>query len=64
VEWLDKALVEITFFYFWGCTEETLLTSEVGVVEEATGNVANGLATAALGLLMSEHCENISQCWV
>jgi hypothetical protein len=37
---LDKAPVETTFFYGWDCTEDTLLTSEVGVV---AGGVTGGL---------------------
>ena len=58
VERLDEAPVGTTFFYDWGCTEDTLLTSEVDVVEaDTTGDVADGLATGALGLSMSERCE-------
>ena len=55
VERLDEALVETIFFCGWGCTEDTLLTSEVGVVVAIASNVARGLATGALGLSMSEH---------
>ena len=58
VERLDEALVETIFFCGWGCTEDTLLTSEVGVVVAIAGNVARGLATGALGLSMSRHCGN------
>ena len=57
MERLDKALVEGTFVCGWGCTDDTLLTSEVGVVKAVAGNVAGGLATGALGLSMLEHCE-------
>ena len=57
VERLDEALVEGTFFCGWGYTDDTLLTSEVGVIEAAAGNVPGGLATGALGLSMSERCE-------
>jgi hypothetical protein len=53
VEQLDEAPVETTFFFCWNCTEDTLLTSEVGVI---TGGIAGGLATGAVGLLRSEHC--------
>jgi hypothetical protein len=56
VEQLYEALVETTFFCCWGCTEDTLLTSEVGVVVVAAGGVAGDLATGALGLLKSECC--------
>jgi hypothetical protein len=51
VERLDEAPVETTFFCGWDCTEDTLLTSEVGVI---AGSIAGGLATGALGLLRSE----------
>ena len=59
MEQFDEALVETTFFCGWDCIEDTLLTSEVGVVVAvaAAGNVAGGLATGALGLSMSERCE-------
>jgi hypothetical protein len=53
VERLNEALVETTFFYGWNCTEDALLTSEVGVV---AGGVAGGLATCALGLSRPERC--------
>jgi hypothetical protein len=53
VEWLDEATIETTFFYGWDYTEDTLLTSEVGVV---AGGVAGGLATGALGLSRSQRC--------
>jgi hypothetical protein len=53
VEQLDEAPVGTTFFCYWNCTEDTLLTSEVGVV---AGGVASGLATGALGLSRSEDC--------
>ena len=56
-EQLDEALVGTTFLCGWGCTYDTLLTSDIGVVEAAVGNVAGGLATGALGLSMSERCE-------
>ena len=58
VEWLDEAPVGTTFFYDWGCTEDTLLTSEVDVVEaDTTYDVTDGLATSALGLLISKRCK-------
>jgi hypothetical protein len=56
VERLYEALVETTFFYCWGCTGDTLLTLEVGVVAVAAGGVAGGLAIGALGLSKSERC--------
>ena len=58
VERLDEALVEGTFVCGLGCTDDNLLTSEIGVVEAVAGNVAGGLATGALGLSMSGHCGN------
>jgi len=66
VERLDEALVGTTFFYNWGCTEDTLLTSKVGVVEaDAVGNVTDGLATGALGLVDVRTLQKkISQCWI
>jgi hypothetical protein len=54
VERLDEAPLGTTFLCGWGCTEDILLTSEVGVV---AGGVASGVAIGALGLLRSEHCE-------
>ena len=58
VERLDEALVEGTFFCGWGYTDDTLLTSEVDVVEaDTTGDVADGLATGALNLLISKRCK-------
>jgi hypothetical protein len=56
VEQLNEALVETTFFSCWGCTEDTLLTSEVGAVAVAVGDVVGGLATGALGFSKSERC--------
>jgi hypothetical protein len=56
VEQLDEARVEITFFCGWDCIEDTLLTSEVGVV---AGGVSGGLVAGALGLLRSERCGTI-----
>src|SRR6185503_9944372 len=58
MEQFDEALVETTFFCGWDCIEDTLLTSEVGVVVAvaAAGNVAGGLATGALDLSMSGRC--------
>jgi hypothetical protein len=53
VEWLDETPVGTTFFCYWDCTKDTLLTSKVGVV---AGGVAGGLATSALDLSMSERC--------
>ena len=66
VEWLDEAPVGTTFFYDWGCTEDTLLTSEVDVVEaDTTGDVTDGLATGALGLVDVRTLQKkISQCWI
>ena len=55
VERLDEALEETTFFCGFSCTEDTLLTSEVDVVEaDTTYDVTDGLATSALGLLISK----------
>jgi hypothetical protein len=56
VERFDEALVETTFLCCWSCTEDTLLTSEVGVVDVAVGGVTGGLAIGALGLSKSERC--------
>ena len=55
MEQFDEALVETTFFCGWDCIEDTLLSSEVDVVEaDTTCDVTDGLAIGALGLLISK----------
>jgi hypothetical protein len=60
VERLDEAPVGTTFFCGWGCTEDTLLTLEVGVV---AGGVTGGLEQVPWACRDQNAMKKIFQGW-